>query len=199
MGKKTTGTTKLTGRGPRRRRVKNWRPAFLRKLSQTHHVGKACEHVRVSRASAYAMRETDADFATAWDAIINERVAVLEDSMFQRATRGVRKPVWQGGKLMGTVYLPSDQLAVHLSRSWAPDRYNLGPGDGAASSVSARQTALEIRQALQEMEAAAAPAAVGGIAGEPTPREPGDEASPAQQGSTPSANGGGGIQADGPP
>jgi len=210
MGKKRTARgTKRTAQEASRRRHRQWRVTFLAELEKTRNVTRACERARVKRTYVYEVKAEDAAFSDAWDKILNTRVTVLEDSMFERATVGVRRRVWQGGKLMGIDHVPSDSLAQFLARAWAPDRYNLTPGDGAASSVSARQTALEIRQALQEMDAAAAPAAVGGIAAtaagtaggvqESAGRSDGRE--PDQRGGVvhPPTNGGGDIQAEGPP
>lgn len=77
------------------------------------------------------------DFCVRWAAAYETGVHSLEDEAFRRATKGVEKPVYQGGVLVGTVTEHSDTLMGLMLRGKAPKTYNTerhehsGPDGGA--------------------------------------------------------------------
>lgn len=62
------------------------REAFLAVLRETCNVSEAARSANVSRSSAYAHRDTDPDFARAWEDAEQEAVDKLEAVAWQRAT-----------------------------------------------------------------------------------------------------------------
>ncbi|HZL98655.1 MAG TPA: hypothetical protein VFD43_00255 [Planctomycetota bacterium] len=154
MGKKTKDLPKLTAQeaAPRRRRLRVWKPGFLAALEKSRSVTHACEAVRMSRTGAYDARDGDPEFAAAWDRLVNARVDVLTDSMFERATVGARQVVYDRGRRRTVRRPPSDLLAIFLAKSLRPEQFNLAPGDSAGAGSSARELATEIGQALRAMD-----------------------------------------------
>lgn len=63
----------------------DWRDDFIASLSGDLNVRAACAAAGISRSNAYKRRETDAEFAEAWDEAIENAVDLLEGIYFQRA------------------------------------------------------------------------------------------------------------------
>lgn len=153
MGKKTSdAVTNRTAQEASRRRHRQWKPGFLAALAKSRSVTHACEAARISRNTAYDAREPDPEFAAAWDRLINARVDVLTDSMFERATVGARQVVYEKGRRRTIRRPPSDVLAIFLAKSLRPEQFNLAPGDAAGAGSSARELASEISSALRAMD-----------------------------------------------
>jgi hypothetical protein len=72
----------------------------------------AATAAKVHRSTIYTWREADAAFAAAWDAAYDAGTDVIEDIALKRATVGVQKPVFQGGRQVGTVQEYSDALIL---------------------------------------------------------------------------------------
>lgn len=110
---------------------------FLEGLGRGLSVTHAAKEAGFSRPAAYQRRERDAVFARAWDDAIEAGTDVLEDVATVRATRGVKRPVYQGGKLVGEVTEYSDVLLIFLLKGRRPWKYrdnavieHTGPGGG---------------------------------------------------------------------
>jgi len=98
--------------------------AFLHALRDLGgNVGRAAKRVRVNRGTFYAHRLEDADFAQAWDKAIADSESILEDEALRRAVDGTLKPVYQGGKRVGTVREYSDTLLIFMLKARNPKRY----------------------------------------------------------------------------
>ncbi len=63
----------------------DWRDDFIEILSGTLNVRAACVAAGISRSNAYKRRETDAEFAEAWDEAIENACDLLEGVYFSRA------------------------------------------------------------------------------------------------------------------
>jgi hypothetical protein len=66
-------------------RPENWKELFLAALHESPNVFAAARTAGVSRRNAYAARESDSEFAAAWDDAIQRSVDDLEASAFRRA------------------------------------------------------------------------------------------------------------------
>ena len=88
----------------------------------------------------------------------------IEAEMHRRAIEGVEEPVYQGGKLVGTVRKFSDQLLIRMAQAHLP-AYRPGPQQATASDptadAAARREQLlkisedpELRAALEKIAAA---------------------------------------------
>lgn len=64
------------------------------------------------------------DFCVRWAHAVEAGVDQLEDEAHRRAYRGVEKPVYQGGVMVGTITEYSDTLMQIMLKGKRPDRYN---------------------------------------------------------------------------
>lgn len=113
--------------------IKKVQAAFLEALGQTANVSASCRKAKLPRKTAYDWRSDDADFATAWDAALDLGTDALEDEAVRRGSEGTLKPVYQGGKRVGTVREYSDTLLIFMLKGRRPERFK----DRVASEHSA--------------------------------------------------------------
>lgn len=99
------------------------RTKFLKKLAQTANVSLSARYAAISKSSLYAHRQKNEAFAKAWDEALGEALDELEQLVIERAKHGVEKPVYFGGKLVGTVRNYSDALAMFLLKARRPEVY----------------------------------------------------------------------------
>jgi hypothetical protein len=119
-------------------RIGGWQESFLAMLRDTANVRRSAEAAAVARSTAYAERETDAEFARRWDEALEDACDVLEAAAWKRAVEGTEKPVYQGGQLVGHVQEYSDTLTLALLKAHRPEKYrerldarHSGPDGGA--------------------------------------------------------------------
>jgi hypothetical protein len=106
--------------------AKKWRDVFLARLMESPNVSAACRRARISRQAAYQERESDPEFAAAWDKAKESGLDSLEDKAVQRAEK------------------ESDTLMIFLLKAHRPRVYNVpqrqehsGPGGGAIETNAA--------------------------------------------------------------
>lgn len=114
---------------PVRYRFDGWTPdkqdAFIRALAETVCVEESCRRVKMSVASAYALRSRpDADsFRRAWEAALDVGVSRLSDAALSRALYGVPVPHYYKGEMVGEHRRYDNRLAMWLLRYRDPVRY----------------------------------------------------------------------------
>lgn len=113
---------------------------FLATLAETGNVLGAARASGLSSANVYKRRERSAAFRAAWAEALREGYVRLETHLLQRALNGVRKPVWYGGKKVGSVVEHSDRLALALI---AQHRASVG-----ASAVPATVSIADVQATL---------------------------------------------------
>lgn len=114
-----TLTEKRTGTTEKRRR------AFLDALRVNGgNVSATCEQKRVGRSTVYEWRDCAADFAAAWDDIVEATTEDAESELYRRAVKGTERPVYQGGKLVGHVREYSDACLMFFLKARRPALYN---------------------------------------------------------------------------
>lgn len=64
------------------------RTKFLKALTETPNVSRACRLAKISRVTAYNHRKEDEAFAAAWDEALEEGVDGLVESAWRRAKKG---------------------------------------------------------------------------------------------------------------
>lgn len=101
----------------------DWPVRFLDALAEYGNVSAACRVAKVSRETVYRHKREDATFALAWDEAAVLGVESLEDEARRRAFKGVRKPVYQKGELVGYVQEYSDTLMIFLLKAHKPEKY----------------------------------------------------------------------------
>lgn len=77
----------------------DWKPVFLAALADVPVVSHACKAVEISYRHAYKTRETDEDFAKAWDEAMEQGIDRAEQEAFRRAVVGFEEPVIDKGRL----------------------------------------------------------------------------------------------------
>jgi len=88
----------------------DWKALFLVALAEVPVIAHACKAAGVNRVTAWRARETDPEFAKAWDDAMEEGIDRAEQEAFRRAVVGYEKPVWYKGELVGTETVHSDAL-----------------------------------------------------------------------------------------
>jgi hypothetical protein len=106
---------------PRWTRIR--RNKFLAHLAATANISASAKFAKMSRSSAYRLRQTDPDFAEAWDEALDAALDDLEEVLMRRALNGVDKQVYYAGKPIGTTRSYSDSLAMFLLKSRRPEVY----------------------------------------------------------------------------
>ena len=87
---------------------------FLAALGETGNVAGAARASELSVSNVYRRRRQHEEFRTRWAAALREGYAKLEAMLLDRAINGIDKPVWHGGKQVGTIKEYSDRLALAL-------------------------------------------------------------------------------------
>jgi hypothetical protein len=113
----------MTSKTDRRAARTPWRHAFLDSLAEGAPVRAAAQRAGVARSTVYAHRDTDPEFAEAWDDAYMAGNDLLEDEAHRRAVDGVEQPVMYRGQVVASVREYSDQLLTFLLRGRRPDVY----------------------------------------------------------------------------
>lgn len=98
------------------------REKFFDGLRRSCNVSKACKLAGIARNSAYLWRRDDKAFAAEWNKAIEQAADLLEEEAVRRAVTGVKKPVFQSGRL-GHVTEYSDTLLIFLLKGAKPQKY----------------------------------------------------------------------------
>lgn len=97
--------------------------AFLERLGECASVLHACIASKLPRRTVYNWRNSCSSFKAAWDKALELGTDALEDEAVRRAYHGNTKPVFQGGKQVGSVTEYSDTLLIFLLKARRPDRF----------------------------------------------------------------------------
>lgn len=96
---------------------------FLELYMITCHVNRTCQILGLVPRTVYHWKKNDPQFNADWKAAEEVAVQTLEDETVRRAVHGVEKPVYQGGKLVGSITEYSDTLLMMLLRGRLPNKY----------------------------------------------------------------------------
>ena len=108
---------------PTRARRRDWRSLFIEALRKSGVVKHACTAAGIERSTSYKERAQSPDFAAQWDEALEDAIDDLEAEARRRAFEGVEKPVFQGGKRVGSVREYSDTLLLAMLRAHRPQKY----------------------------------------------------------------------------
>lgn len=100
-----------------------WAKGFLAALAKLGVVGYAVEKAKISRTSAYNLRESDDEFRAAWEVSLDQASDRLEKEALRRGHDGVKKPVFQGKELVGYIREYSDTLLIFMLKGNRPDKF----------------------------------------------------------------------------
>lgn len=96
---------------------------FIRTLAETGIVSRAAAAAGWTTSTAYSLRQSNPEFKTMWDNAMEFSVDSLELEARRRGQMGVRKPVYQQGRLVGYVQEYSDPLLVLLLKAHRKDKF----------------------------------------------------------------------------
>lgn len=99
--------------------------AFITVLANTGRVDKACEAIDISRYTAYQWRDTNSDFAAAWEKAKRISASHLEDEAHRRAVDGVTQEIYdKDGNVVSTRTTYSDTLLTFLLKANDPEKFS---------------------------------------------------------------------------
>lgn len=101
----------------------DWQATFLEAFKDSGLVSEACRVSKVSRTTAYTERQRNEAFALAWADIEEETTEEMEREAIRRGSKGFDRPVFQGGKQVGTITEYSDALLQFMLRGRRPEKY----------------------------------------------------------------------------
>lgn len=132
---------------------------FFRLLAASGSVSWAAKRSGLSRTALYYHRKTNPTFARRWTDALELGVARVRDEVFRRAVVGIKKPVFQGGRMVGKVKVYDNRLLWSLLK--AHDRETYGDRrpqreGGAPVDLARRLDAADERVAKYEAELRAA-------------------------------------------
>lgn len=96
---------------------------FLRQLAQRGIISEAARLAATTRQTAYNHRDSDPEFAAAWDEALEIAAGLIEAEIHRRAIKGVLEPVYYKGEEVGTVRKYSDTLLIFLAKAHKPERF----------------------------------------------------------------------------
>lgn len=100
-----------------------WKPLFLSTLQATGIVRLAAKAANIDKSTAYDHKKSDKAFEAQWVEAVEDSIELLEAEARRRALHGTDKPVFQGGKQVGTIREYSDTLAIFLLKAHRPTVY----------------------------------------------------------------------------
>lgn len=96
---------------------------FLEIYELTGSIAETCRLLGMVPRTFYHWRKNDIEFKANWDEANENALTLLEDEAHRRAVRGVNKPVYQNGRLVGFITEYSDTLLLRLMQAKDPKKY----------------------------------------------------------------------------
>jgi hypothetical protein len=96
---------------------------YLDALSKVGTQAAALKAARTARATLWRWREEDLDFTMSERQALDELTDALEAEAMRRAFRGVQRPVYQQGQLVGYVTEYSDAILMMLLKANRPEKF----------------------------------------------------------------------------
>ncbi|MEX0298791.1 MAG: hypothetical protein AB3N28_06955 [Kordiimonas sp.] len=102
---------------------------FLEAIAAGEKPAVAASKAGAGRRTFYRWRTEDEKFAAAWIEAAAAPQNDLEHEALRRAVKGVEKPVYRGGEIVGHVTDYSDSMLMFLLKAHYPEKYD--PKNGA--------------------------------------------------------------------
>ena len=96
---------------------------FLCYLAILGNRSRAADATPISCTTTWFWRRDDEQFNARYDDAMKIAAELHESEMFRRASEGVLEPVYQGGRLAGTVRKYSDTLLIFALKGAMPEKY----------------------------------------------------------------------------
>ena len=97
--------------------------ALITALAQLGSVTRACQVVDISTVSVWNWKREDDNFRDAFNRAMEMAADLMDDELMRRACEGVLRPIFQGGKLVGSVRERSDTLLIFGLKGAKPEKY----------------------------------------------------------------------------
>lgn len=99
------------------------RDAFLAAFTKLGTLTHAAEAAGCDRGQHYRWMDTDPEYPHLFSEASKSAHDNLEREAVRRAVEGTEKPVYQGGKLVGTIREYSDTLLIFIMKGAMPSKY----------------------------------------------------------------------------
>lgn len=98
--------------------------AYLLALAQLGNRSRAAKAVGISAMLPWCWRRDDDAFREAYVRAMEMAAELQEDEMLRRAAEGVVEPVFQGGRMVGSIRRFSDTLLIFGLKGSMPEKYS---------------------------------------------------------------------------
>jgi hypothetical protein len=128
---------------------------FFRLFAASGSVAFAADRTGIARTTLYRERRGNPKFAERWTEARQLAGERLRDEAFRRAIRGIKRPVFQGGQMVGKIRHYDNRLLLALLKAEDPEFY--GPkrpraDDRVPVDLAKRLDAADERVAKYEAE-----------------------------------------------
>lgn len=96
---------------------------FLELYPDIANIGVTCALIGMTRRAFYHWTANDPDFVVKFKIADAMALSTLEDEAHRRAVTGVKRPVYQSGREVGSITEYSDTLLIVLLKARAPHKY----------------------------------------------------------------------------
>ncbi len=126
--------------------------AFLSNIANGKTTSAAADAAAIDIAWPFRWRDENRKFASAWKAADAAGADLIEEEAFRRAVKGVEKPVYRAGEVVGHVADYSDTMLMFLLKARRPERYGPRVGESTldAEALAKRLNLKGVRDALQQ-------------------------------------------------
>tara|TARA_R110002096_G_scaffold357389_3_gene550674 strand:+ start:1744 stop:2220 length:477 start_codon:yes stop_codon:yes gene_type:complete len=114
---------------------------FLEAIAAGEKAGVSAEIAGAGRRTFYRWRTEDTKFAAAWEQASAAPKNELEHEALRRAVKGVEKPVYRGGEIVGHITDYSDSMLMFLLKAHYPEKY--GSKNSAQNTAAAQGATAE--------------------------------------------------------
>lgn len=106
-----------------KRTKKQIQAEFLEELLKCANITASAKKAKIDRKQIYRWKKEDPKFLEAFNEAVSIGIDALESEAIRRAYEGTEKPIFQGGKKVGTVREYSDTLLIFLLKGRKPEVY----------------------------------------------------------------------------
>lgn len=104
---------------------------FLECVRQGHSFRSAAEQAGIEADKPYIWQKSDEAFASALRVAEQVGTDLIEEEAYRRAVKGVEKPIYRGGEVVGHMADYSDAMLMFLLKARRPERYGGKASDKA--------------------------------------------------------------------
>jgi hypothetical protein len=128
----------------KRQKVQAQQAAYLASLAQDGTLSGGCTAAHCSAHTVYLWREQDPTFVVREYEAREQFADMIEREMVRRGVHGYKKPVYQGGELVGHVQEYSDSLLQKLAGAARPQKFRERLDVNSAQTIVVRVVSSRI-------------------------------------------------------